>query len=39
MKLDEAREMLSAQPDFASQREWLKEVVESAGHTILYFPS
>jgi transposase len=38
MKLDEAREMLSAQPDFASQREWLKEVVENAGHTILYFP-
>lgn len=29
---------MSEQPDFKGQKEWLREVVEKAGHEIIYFP-
>jgi hypothetical protein len=29
---------MSQQPDFLRQREWLREVVEDAGHQIIFFP-
>lgn len=33
-----ARYRLSQEPDFLGQREWLREVVEDAGHKIIYYP-
>jgi len=33
-----ATTLLSAQPDFQAQREWLSEIVESAGHRVIYYP-
>jgi hypothetical protein len=33
-----ARRLLSLQPDFLNQREWLRETIENRGHAILYFP-
>ena len=33
-----ARRCLSQQPDFLAQREWLREVIEDAGHEIIYYP-
>ncbi len=30
--------VLSNEPDFASQREWLREVIEEAGHKIIFYP-
>jgi len=33
-----AKTCLANQPDFLAQREWLREVVEDAGHKIIFFP-
>jgi hypothetical protein len=33
-----ARELLANQPDFSEQQEWLREIVESRGHIIDYYP-
>jgi hypothetical protein len=33
-----ARYCLSQEPDFLAQREWLREVVEGAGHEIIFYP-
>jgi hypothetical protein len=33
-----ARFCLSQEPDFLSQREWLREVVENKGHSIIFYP-
>ena len=33
-----ARRLLSEQPDFKQQKEWLAETVEGAGHSIIFFP-
>ncbi len=39
MTLQEMRDMLSAQPDFQEQKEWLSETITSTGkHLIDYFP-
>ena len=38
MKLDEARKLLDAQPDFFSQKEWLEETVHLSGHKIIFYP-
>ena len=38
MKLDEARKVLSAQPDFDAQRPLLVETVEDCGHSIIFYP-
>ena len=32
------RWLLGNQPDFLAQRSWLREVVENAGHSIIFFP-
>ena len=36
--LDEARELLRAQPDFVSQKMWLEETVESLGSSMILYP-
>jgi len=33
-----ARRLLSEQPDFKAQKEWLQDIVESSGHQIIFFP-
>ena len=33
-----ARHCLSAEPDFVAQKEWLREIIESRGHKILFLP-
>ena len=38
MKLPDARALLDDQPDFAAQKEWLQEIVEGAGHEIIFVP-
>ena len=38
MKLDEARKLLSQQPDFAGQKTSLTEAVENSGHRIIFYP-
>ena len=38
MNLETARLLLSPQPDFAAQREWMTEVVEGARHIIDFYP-
>lgn len=38
MRLDEARALLDAQPDFMSKKEWLEETVQQAGHKIIFYP-
>jgi hypothetical protein len=38
MKLAEARELLSSQPDFSEQRPLLVETVEDVGHSIIFYP-
>jgi hypothetical protein len=38
MKLDEARKLLSSQPDFAAQRPLLVETVEDRGNSIILYP-
>ena len=30
--------LLNAQPDFAAQKEWLEDTVESSGHEIIFLP-
>jgi hypothetical protein len=38
MPLKQARATLAEFPDFKNQREWLRETVEDAGHSIDYYP-
>ena len=38
LNLKEARELLSLQPDFLQQKEWLEEVVSEGGCTIDFYP-
>jgi transposase len=38
ISLEAARRILSEEPDFQAQREWLREVIEDAGHSIDYYP-
>jgi transposase len=33
-----ARHCISVEPDFAAQKEWLREVIEEKGHKILFLP-
>ncbi len=33
-----ARYCLSHEPDFLEQREWIREVIESRGHYVIYYP-
>lgn len=33
-----ARRLLSQQPDFKAQQEWLTEAVQSSGHRIIFYP-
>ncbi len=33
-----AKALLGPQPDFRDQKKWLREVIECAGHRIIYFP-
>lgn len=38
LRLESARELLAAQPDFAAQREWTRETVEDRGHLVDFYP-
>jgi len=38
MRLDAARALLSSQPDFAAQKNWIEETIEGAGHKVEFFP-
>ena len=38
LRLNTARELLSQQPDFIQQKEWLEETVTNAGYYIDYYP-
>ena len=38
LSLDEARILLSKQPDFAEQKEWLEETLSDAGCAVDYYP-
>lgn len=38
LSLDAARELLRVQPDFASQKMWLQETIESSGSAIILYP-
>ena len=33
-----ARHCISVEPDFLAQKEWLREIIEDAGHKILFLP-
>ena len=37
-RLPEAKALLSAQPDFKEQMEWVAETVTNAGHLLIYLP-
>lgn len=38
LRKDDACTLVAAQPDFLAQREWLRETIENAGHTVDYYP-
>ena len=38
LKLEEARKIMSEQPDFLEQKGWLEEAIVAAGHQIVFYP-
>ena len=38
LDLARSKVLLGQQPDFATQKDWLTEIVETAGHSIIFFP-
>ena len=38
LKLEEARKIMSQQPDFLAQKSQLVEVIITAGHQIIFYP-
>ena len=38
LKLQEGRQLLQKQPDFASQQEWFEKTIAAYGHQIIFYP-